>query len=350
MYTENYYRVLGLTPAATQGEIKATYRRLAKKYHPDLNVGDKMTEEKFKRISIAYSILSDPNKKKAFDLTLQPVEAFTNSYSSYKKSTFRSNTRKYYPGEKINNTRTTIFILLGMGLFLYLLLVGISRLSSEQNYAEGMEHLKHKQFNDAIDSFEYAIWALGSKSSEACTKISEIYLYHWNHYPLALKYCDQALEYTSDQQKLAQIYYLRAMTHKKMEQYEEAIKDLSIAENNGYAKDSIYKELGSIYTYNLKQYLSGHKAFSDFVNLQATSEIGWFGKAWCEQHLNLYHEAIESYSMVININPHGGNSYYYRGVNETIIEDNDNACKDFAKAKSMGVPLADERYELYCSN
>ncbi|MBL3657341.1 J domain-containing protein [Fulvivirga sediminis] len=350
MYTENYYRILGLTPSATEDEIKATYRRLAKKYHPDLHMNDKSNEEKFKRINIAYSILSDPHKKKAFDLTLIPVEIFTNSYSSNKHSTYPPHSIYNNQKKKNSQTRITIFILMGLSVFLFLFLLGISRLSSEQNYAAGMEYFQRKQFNDAIDSFEYAIWALGSKSSEACSKLSEIYLYHWNHYPLALRYCNEALEYTSDEQTMAQIFYLRAITLKKMGQYEEAIQDLSLAENNGYNKDSIYKEVGNIYTYNLKQYVSGHRAFSKLITISSSSEIGWFGKAWCEQHLNLYHEAIESYSMVISMNPNAAKSYYYRGVNETIVEDNNKACEDFKMAKMMGVPLAEERYGLYCLN
>jgi len=62
------YKVLGVSKDATSNEIKKTYRRLALKYHPDKNPDDKTAEEKFKEISSAYDILSDPNKKSKYDM------------------------------------------------------------------------------------------------------------------------------------------------------------------------------------------------------------------------------------------------------------------------------------------
>lgn len=63
----DYYEVLGLQKGATEDEIKKAFRKLALKYHPDKNQGDKEAEEKFKEINEAYSILSDPDKKNKYD-------------------------------------------------------------------------------------------------------------------------------------------------------------------------------------------------------------------------------------------------------------------------------------------
>ena len=63
----DYYEVLGLGKNATDAEIKSAYRKLAKKYHPDLNPGDKAAEEKFKEVNEAHDILSDPEKRKRYD-------------------------------------------------------------------------------------------------------------------------------------------------------------------------------------------------------------------------------------------------------------------------------------------
>ncbi len=67
---QDYYSVLGVNKVATQDEIKKTYRKLALKYHPDKNKGDKKAEEKFKEIGAAYGILSDKLKRQRYDVEL----------------------------------------------------------------------------------------------------------------------------------------------------------------------------------------------------------------------------------------------------------------------------------------
>ncbi|MGQ9739217.1 MAG: DnaJ C-terminal domain-containing protein [Armatimonadota bacterium] len=64
---KDYYAILGVPRNATEKEIKQAYRRLARKYHPDVNPGDKSAEEKFKEISEAYEVLSDPEKRAKYD-------------------------------------------------------------------------------------------------------------------------------------------------------------------------------------------------------------------------------------------------------------------------------------------
>lgn len=62
-----YYELLGLAKTASPDEIKKSYRKLAKQYHPDKNPGDKAAEDKFKEITEAYAILSDPEKRRKYD-------------------------------------------------------------------------------------------------------------------------------------------------------------------------------------------------------------------------------------------------------------------------------------------
>jgi molecular chaperone DnaJ len=67
----NYYEVLGVDRKARLSDIKKAYRKLARKFHPDLNPGDKKAEERFKQVSEAYDVLSDPGKRKAHDVQLR---------------------------------------------------------------------------------------------------------------------------------------------------------------------------------------------------------------------------------------------------------------------------------------
>ena len=67
MEYKDYYKILGVDRNAEEKEIKKTYRKLARQYHPDVNPGDKVAEERFKGINEAYEVLSDPEKRQKYD-------------------------------------------------------------------------------------------------------------------------------------------------------------------------------------------------------------------------------------------------------------------------------------------
>ena len=67
MAKRDYYEVLGVSKSATDDEIKKAYRKIAIKYHPDRNPGNKEAEEKFKEAAEAYDVLHDPQKRQQYD-------------------------------------------------------------------------------------------------------------------------------------------------------------------------------------------------------------------------------------------------------------------------------------------
>ena len=82
MEHKDYYKILGVSKTASQDEIKKAYRKLARKYHPDKNPGDKTAEEKFKEISEAYEVLGNPENRKKYD----EVGMYWRQYDEYKKA------------------------------------------------------------------------------------------------------------------------------------------------------------------------------------------------------------------------------------------------------------------------
>src|SRR5215218_9552821 len=67
MEFKDYYQTLGVTKTSTEKEIKQAFRKLARKFHPDVNPGDKSSEAKFKEINEAYEVLGDADKRKKYD-------------------------------------------------------------------------------------------------------------------------------------------------------------------------------------------------------------------------------------------------------------------------------------------
>ena len=71
MAAKNYYHILGLSPEASDADIKTAYRRLAMIYHPDRNRGDSSSEERLKEINEAYDILGNNERRMAYDMIFQ---------------------------------------------------------------------------------------------------------------------------------------------------------------------------------------------------------------------------------------------------------------------------------------
>src|ERR1700738_319819 len=81
----DYYKMLGINKNASQDEIKAAYRKLARKHHPDLNPSDKEANKKFQQVNEANEVLSDPDKRKKYDQygkDWQHAEAFEKAQQS----------------------------------------------------------------------------------------------------------------------------------------------------------------------------------------------------------------------------------------------------------------------------
>ena len=84
--TQNYYKDLGLTRSANDKEIRGAYRRLARKYHPDLNQEDEKAAEHFKRVTEAYEVLSDADSRSKYDRygsNWKNVQRTENSYADF---------------------------------------------------------------------------------------------------------------------------------------------------------------------------------------------------------------------------------------------------------------------------
>lgn len=102
MEFRDYYKELGLSKSASDDEIKKAYKKLAVKYHPDKNPGDKTAEEKFKTINEAYTVLSNPEKRQQYD-------QYGENWNYYKEAGNKS--RQY------NDTKTHGYDFFGQGGF-----------------------------------------------------------------------------------------------------------------------------------------------------------------------------------------------------------------------------------------
>ncbi|NMC83592.1 MAG: J domain-containing protein [Armatimonadetes bacterium] len=104
---KDYYAVLGIKKGATDKEVKSAFRRLARKYHPDVNPGDASAEEKFKEISEAYDVLGDPDKRRQYDTYGDQWRVMSEGgmgpgfgFSSYGRTTYTRQPRQERPPDE----------------------------------------------------------------------------------------------------------------------------------------------------------------------------------------------------------------------------------------------------------
>lgn len=106
MVVLNYYDVLGVAPNASLEEIKSAYRKLARKYHPDLNNGDEKSCLKFKEITAAYETLSNAAKRREYDVFSRPKTTYKNT-SSRTYSNFKTTKKEDTFGQIFENIVST---------------------------------------------------------------------------------------------------------------------------------------------------------------------------------------------------------------------------------------------------
>lgn len=151
----NYYHVLGLSENASPEEIKAAFKRLAVRYHPDKHPDRPEMEEKFKEINQAHQILSDPYEKARFDLKLK-YQQFSHSQSrpyTYTRSTpgYRPNPRYYRT--KVDYRKNAIATAYAFGITFLIAIVVMSGVWAKKSYDD---HLHEKEMISRRATFEDA--------------------------------------------------------------------------------------------------------------------------------------------------------------------------------------------------
>src|SRR5438094_2577078 len=106
MAKEHFYKILGVKKDAKPEEIKKAYRRLARKYHPDVNPGDKAAEDRFKQMSEAFDVLSDPKKRKVYDRFGQYSDNLANAAEAGAGSTYTRGTPFDFSGRDVRGATT----------------------------------------------------------------------------------------------------------------------------------------------------------------------------------------------------------------------------------------------------
>src|SRR5687768_11789552 len=101
----DYYEALGVSPEASGDEIKTAFRRLAREHHPDATGGDASSEQRYKEISEAYAVLSDPNRREQYDRARMGFGTWSSPWGSPFASTIEDIFETFFGGRGATRTR-----------------------------------------------------------------------------------------------------------------------------------------------------------------------------------------------------------------------------------------------------
>ena len=346
---QTHYQVLGLTPSASAEEIKLAYRNMAKIYHPDRESGNSaFNEEKFKQINEAYQILSDPQKKAMYDLTMI-------SYPRYraKKVKYRKRTSRYYSNRPTSYTKMAYVY----GFIFVIALISIVGYStyylvdyqSEQDYKQALNLYNEGQYAYAVVKLMNSTKDYGKSSLKACILASKILLYDLKNYQEAEMFIEKGLKLAETDEDKAQLYYYKANLLKFQQYYDQAYLAYQTTLGIDQQFDSAYYQLGELDAFVFKRYKLAIANFGQLLEVNADQYEAFLGRGYCYQQLGNHEDAVSDFASYIENNSREGMAYYLKAVSEIELEDSVNACNDLSYAKILGVEKSQELIDSNCA-
>ena len=361
---EDYYQILGVSRSATQVEIKAAFRTLAKDLHPDRHKDNPAKEEALKLVNEAYAVLSNIEKKMAYDKRLyleaaQRARSYTTSttsttytptYSSPNPASYAPRKRAYASTQLVYSKWTLmygkIFVVL-LIMFVTLFPVMLEYTFSAFYYHEAKTLLKNGKVEEALDSFGLAMRDMGGRSTDAALEAATISLSLNRNYEV-LSYTRLGLGYAVKRADKARLLYLQGVARSNLFRHAAAEESLTAALNLNFNSDSVYNELAPIYAYQLNKYNKALATYDSLMLNHPENIDNYLHRGFCRQKLGMHAEAVEDFNIFLGKKGPNGSAYYLKGVSQISLQMTDSACINFNRAMKNGVPNAAAFLLLNC--
>lgn len=352
----NYYQVLGISVRASHAEIKAAYKKLARKYHPDVNQGSAASEEQFKQLLEAFHTLSDEKKRKRYDMSLfftaigsssaGPDPAYRNVPATprereeeryRKRKPDRENYRAYTgPAETKKFTPNVIAI----ALLVVSSFVMISYwLGYAMNHHMAEKSLKNGDFHIALEyDDEYA---------EAYFARYQFFSVRNMNPKVLLKDLDLAIRFADEPR--ADWYLERARMHVRMNNNHRAAADFSLAKKTGPGIDSIWLALGDFHSIQLNQPEKALACYDTALILKKDYYAAMRGRASMLYRLKRFPQAVASLTDCIKSGKAERDIFFMRGSALLALDDQKQGCEDLNQALNMGYTEALNLVNEFCS-
>lgn len=401
----NHYDILGVTQQATEGEIKSAYKKLALKYHPDKNLGNKVSEEQFKLINEAYQTLSNSHKRSRYDITLNyqkkaseiysttyaPPQEERSVYNRYGKQNWRNSPRYKTAAHYIidKNYYRNISLSFITMLVLSIISVAISEYSSyldeqsalalERQYSKALDEAQlkfdSKNYRGALKHIENLVrenpieYRFYEKKEEFISELNKkaIHQYEQKAYASALSFFDVLEDY----QKPVRManWHLMAECHLALKQTKNAVRVYEfILERDQENLElilkiaEIYQDLGdkqraidyyneARYTFKRFQEAAYGSAFEFIIKpeeLPDTYYNMFKTRAALLFEQEQYEEVVKDCNWGIFMRPQKAELYYMRAKARQALHQSSRSCNDIKRAIARGFKKSDIKINVIC--
>lgn len=359
----NYYQILGVGPKASPDEIRAAYKKLALKYHPDVNQGSKESEERFKEVLEAYQTLSDPQKKDLYDLRLF-YRAFTQGGESARPSggqpdpVYRGTPRTGYERERADYRRrqqdrqayreyrgpaesnhltlhTVALTLLVLGSFAMISL-WFGWMMNKYTARQALEQGQYQRALELDDEYGEAYYARfkarqGIMASESRLLLKDL--------SLAIRYTDE----------IPGMWYLeRSRLYFKLDSLPRCEADIKAAIVTDPSLDSAWLAMGDFQLFTLEKPAVALVYFDSCLKIRPNSFEAQYGKGLSHYKLKQFVPSITAFSRCLDQSPDVGQLFFLRGSAELALGRKKEACIDLDQALNLGVDEAKPLVDAYC--
>lgn len=352
----DYYSVLQVSYNASPEEVKLAYRRLAKMYHPDANADDTEKAEIFKVVSEAYKVLSDEDKKAAYDLRLL-LGVYDDYHPSDVNYTYDARTRsfryRYYrrrdPVTYSKKTYAAVSLFIAfIASAIWAVPVSLTWYSSAYNYEKAVEYYQQGQYFTALNTLDRAINDFGSKNTEACMLAATILMNHFGQYSYAMEYTNRGFSMAKTDREKAGFLYVKALCLKAGANYYTAIQQLEEAKMLEPRYDSLYYAMANIQAFHLDSYAPALENYNTLLQMNGNFADAYYGRAYTYFKQGENQKALVDINRYLSYNIQNGKAYLLKGELELRSGHREEACHYIKKASLTHAREANLLQKEYC--
>lgn len=375
----NYYQILGVAFTATSAEIKAAYKQLAIRYHPDKHGGSTQYEEQFKQVSLAYQVLSNLGRRAAYDYQLQV--ATRRSAEVRRQQQMRPHAQHIYgvpmpaaaplrtrppanaaerhyrtiPRQRVRFNRRDYLVLIGLVVLFILFLLSVKatmdHVSGVSNYKEGMQAYQRQSWSAAHSFLSEAIHFKPTHVASLQHRATiEQLIYH--NYPAALADYRLALAQAPAPALSAWLWFRVGQCQARQQYPDSAVASFTTALVLDSTLTTARFARGELQLLELQQYQAAIEDLS--VSLRqarhkpdkVTACLIYRGLAYYK--LQNFSSARNDYKTALQLSPRNGQVHFLLGRLAQHEEDPAAACECFREALQLGYTYAGTAYKQLC--